>query len=439
MADTPSPLSPRADGTPEASPGGGFEGDPDEACVAIYPGPAGSLAHFCELVDGKPELIPVSEFVRWSSTAAFPLVPSRPAFRVWRKIKQNPRFDGADLPSERAEDLSLSLSLESSGGGDFDRSRETSTQPSTGTGSAETMENPSGRRVSCHPRPGSIRERRWGFRPVREFDATRDRGWFVNDDGGKAQAEADCLTLVTVWPVYKGESFDLWQPDTSKFYDSADVESVVAHLQTKRLAQSKTRRSAFAQQDEATINDSTTLPCLHPRIAFRDVTNPTNTRTIVVALVPGNRVIVHSAPYLLLVEGTVVDEAYVLGVLCSMICDWQARRTVELHITFEQLNALSIPDPGAGHPVRDRVANIAGRLAATDERFDQWAAQVGVPVGSVTDEATKQDLLAELDACVAHLYGLDEADLGVIYDTFSRTVDYSDRHAAVIDHFRRIL
>ena len=32
--------------------GGGFEGDPDEPYVAIYPGPASSLSHFYQLVDG---------------------------------------------------------------------------------------------------------------------------------------------------------------------------------------------------------------------------------------------------------------------------------------------------------------------------------------------------------------------------------------------------
>ncbi len=300
------------------------------------------------------------------------------------------------------------------------------------------MELPSGGRVPRHPRPGLVRERRRRFRPIRELDATHDRDWFVNDDGASAQSGAGLPEVETVWPVYAGKSFDLWQPDTGSYYDSADAERMAVHLQEKRLKQRNTKRSAFAEQDESIVNDPDTLPCRHPRIAFRDVTNPTNRRTIIAALVPGNRVIVNMAPYLLRVQGIAADEAYVLGVLCSMPCDWQARRTVELHMTFEQLNTLAIPDPGPGHPVRDRVAEIAGRLAATDERFSEWAAQVGVPVGSANEEGVKQELLAELDACVAYLYELDEADLGVIYDTFSRTVDYAEHHGAVLTHFRRL-
>ena len=259
----------------------------------------------------------------------------------------------------------------------------------------------------------------------------------MNDDGAAVDTHPNERGDGVVWPVYTGTSFNLWTPDTGIYYDSADSEEMVNFLQERRLSQSRTRSSAFYELDEEVINDPTTLPCLSTRIAFRDVTNPTNTRTIVAALVPGNRVIVNQAPYLLRTKGEATDEAFVLGVLCSMPCDWQARRTVELHMTFAQIGQFSIPDPGAGHPIRDRVVKIAGRLAAVDDRFTEWADEVGVPVGSANEEPTKSDLIHELDACVAHLYGLDESDLEVIYTTFSQTVDYSERHAAVLEHFRR--
>ncbi len=250
--------------------------------------------------------------------------------------------------------------------------------------------------------------------------------------------EATSSEMSEVWPVYKGSSFNLWQPDTGVYYDSADPEAMVDHLQQKRLAQRSKPTSAFAKQDDSITDDPATLPCLHARIAFRDVARATDTRSLIAALIPGERVIVHQAPYLLRVAGAPTDEAFLLGVLSSAPCDWQARRTVELHLTFEQLGLLSIPDPGEGDPIRDRVVEIAGRLAAVDERFAEWAAEVGVPVGSANDETIKQDLICELDACVALLYGLDEDDLAVIYETFSETVDYTERHAAVLAHFRRL-
>ncbi|MYA26735.1 MAG: hypothetical protein F4091_05380 [Acidimicrobiales bacterium] len=264
----------------------------------------------------------------------------------------------------------------------------------------------------------------------------------MNDDGASASGNeiAQATTDGGLWPVYKGSSFNLWEPDTGIYYDSALAAEMISHLHNKRLSQRKKASSAFADQPTEITDDPATLPCRHPRIAFRNVTNPTNTRSFITALVPGELVIVHHAPYLVRVEGTPAEEAYTLGVLSSMPLDWQVRRTVELNMTFEQLNLLSIPDPGLGHPVRDRVVEVAGRLGAVDDRFAEWAAEVGVPVGSANDAAAKQDLIHELDACVAHLYGLDEDDLEVIYTTFDgkRPDRYRHRLAAVLDHFRRL-
>ena len=241
-----------------------------------------------------------------------------------------------------------------------------------------------------------------------------------------------------VWPVYAGKSFNLWRPDTGDYYDSVVAASITAHLQEKRYRQSKVKSSAFAQIDESLLADPDSLACMRARIAFRRVARTTDTRTFVSALIPPHRVTTEAASYFEQVRGEVNDEAFVLGILSSMIFDWQLRRIMELTLSFTDLMGTSIPDPGEGNPVRDRVVEIAGRLAAVDERFAEWAAEVGVPVGSANDEVVKQDLICELDACVANLYGLDEDDLAVVYETFSETVDYSERHAAVLTHFRKL-
>ncbi len=163
-ADTRSRWSPPARPTAEPNLGGGFDGEHDEPHVAIYPGPARSLAHFREIVEGGPELIPLSEFARWSNTAAFPQVPTRAAFRVWRKIKGHPRFDGSDLADSARRYLSLSLSL------------------------SELEAPPSSRRLQLDHGPAPVSQRRWRFRPVAELHATHDRRRFMNDDGTSAQS-----------------------------------------------------------------------------------------------------------------------------------------------------------------------------------------------------------------------------------------------------------
>ncbi len=244
---------------------------------------------------------------------------------------------------------------------------------------------------------------------------------------------------VNYWKVYKGASFDLWKPDTDVYYASVRADEITEHLQQKRRRSHEHQRSPFSEFKKVWIDDPATLPCRRPRIAFRDVARATDTRTVIVTLVPGEVVITNQAPYLLWPQGTKRDEASLLGVLSSMVLDWYARCVVELHLNFHILNNFPIPDADTDNDgIACRVVEISGRLAAVDEKYAEWAEEVGVPVGSVADEATKQDLICELDACVAHLYGLDEDDLAVIYETFHEGADYSERHLAVLAHFRRI-
>ncbi len=76
-------------------------------------------------------------------------------------------------------------------------------------------------------------------------------------------------------------------------------------------------------------------------------------------------------------------------------------------------------------------------LAAVDDRYEDWARAVGVPVGSVSEE-DKPDLLAELDAAIALLYELDESDVRHIFQTFHAGWDYHDRLGRVLVHFDRL-
>ena len=70
-----------------------------------------------------------------------------------------------------------------------------------------------------------------------------------------------------------------------------------------------------------------------------------------------------------------------------------------------------------------------------DERFEEWAAKVDVEYGPPGDEE-KEDVIAELDAVVAHLYGLTERELIHIFETFHEGWDYTLRLNAVLEHCR---
>jgi hypothetical protein len=49
----------------------------------------------------------------------------------------------------------------------------------------------------------------------------------------------------------------------------------------------------------------------------------------------------------------------------------------------------------------------------------------------------KQDMIDELDAVVAHLYGLSEPQLVHLFETFYEGRDYEPRLQAVLKHFAR--
>jgi hypothetical protein len=264
----------------------------------------------------------------------------------------------------------------------------------------------------------------WAFRPVREFDATNDRPTF--DAGGESAKR---------WKVYGGSSFNLWDPETGKVYAWAEPRTVTECLFEKRKRQANLSSSAFFGVSQTEISSVKTLPCLRPRIAFRDVTNATNTRTVIAALVPGNTVLTNKAPYLLRRAGSEKHEAFLLGVMCSIPLDWYARRFVELGLNLHILNGLPIPRPLPGCPISQEVVSIAGRLAARDERFGEWAKAVGVPVGSVRDRQNQADLEARLDALVAQMYGLSADQLQHIYETFHRGWDYRSRLSTTHKHF----
>lgn len=238
------------------------------------------------------------------------------------------------------------------------------------------------------------------------------------------------------WPVYKGESFDLWNADTGTYYAWADPKPALKWIQAKRLRAGKGKRDSPHREFKAEhLRDRSTLPCFHPRVAFRDVSRSTDSRTVRTALVPPNVFIGNQAPYLLWPRGDQKDQAFLLGVLSSIPLDWYARRFVETHVNYFVFNPFPIPRPSQEDGRWQRVVALAGRLACPDERFQVWADAVGVSCGALPSNE-KEDMIHELDAVVAHLYGLTETQLVHVFETFHEGWDYQGRLDAVLRHFR---
>ena len=238
--------------------------------------------------------------------------------------------------------------------------------------------------------------------------------------------------------MYKGESFGLWRPWTGIAYGWADPDSARERLQTKRQRQIRLTRSPFAGMSSMWASDPHTLPCYSPRVAWRMVARATDTRSFIAALLQPFILSAHHN-YLLFFPDSdhAREEAYLLGVTCSMPFDWHARLWVEANFTANVVKPFPVPSATRDDRTRRVVEQIAGRLAAIDERFAEWAKNVGVPIGPVSDDE-KSEMLAELDAAVAVLYRLDEKDLQIIYGTFHEGADYSSHEERVVAHLRKL-
>ena len=323
---------------------------------------AGPFSNEKDFLAGASDLadVPREEFASWSSNAAFPLIPDRKSGEVFRQMKKSPRFDREDAD--------------------------------------------------------------WTFRPVRDLDASGDKGLL----------EFDIDTARGRVPVLTGASIYLWSPDSGDPYAYASSKTLRAHVEKKVAASVRHPRSAYFGMKLP----NGVLPMDRPRIAFRDIARATDNRTLITSLVPPGSSTVHKAPLILRKAGNEQTEACLFGILSSIPFDWLTRRWIELTMSYELLNACPVPRPALGEPIGARIVEIAGRLAAVDNRYDHWAAEVGVPVGSVKTQTEKDDLIAELDALVSLLYGLSEDQVEHVFATFHRGWAYQARLEAVLEHYR---
>jgi len=306
-------------------------------------------------------VIPVSEFLQWSNTLSFPLLPDNDAIELFRTYRRNPKFSQAFS--------------------DFE------------------------------------------FRPLREFDSANDRQYF----------QFDLEEALGRIPIDKGESFNIWDPDYKKPYAYGRPTIIRKRLSERMIKGVVNTKSALYQLHY----EDGLLPIDYPRIAFRKITNSTNSRTVICCLLPPGHTTQDGAPVLVRRSGGESSEAYLLGIMSSIPFDWEARLSVNQNLTFEVLNDLNIPRFLYKNAKCKRVAEISGRLAAVDERYSDWAEAVGVPVGSVTNQQEKEALIAELDALVSLLYGFSEAQVKHIFATFHRGWDYQSRLDAVLTYYKK--
>ena len=226
-------------------------------------------------------------------------------------------------------------------------------------------------------------------------------------------------------PLWKGESFDQYDPHGAEARLCPDSEKVWKKVRKQRPGLKSRVAKLVSVEDR---QKAVLVELERARVAFRDVTNRTNSRTIIACLVPPGVFLTNKAPYLAFVGGDELTQATYLGIMNSLPFDWQARRFVEINVNFFILESLIVPKLDDEH--FDAVARNAARLSAADDRFADFAAAAGVDVGPL-DQDERRLRLVEIDARVARAWDLTVDDLHVMFDDFTTDAVPKDYRAAL--------
>lgn len=168
------------------------------------------------------------------------------------------------------------------------------------------------------------------------------------------------------------------------------------------------------------ISEATLAQISRFRLGYRRIARPTDERTLIATVIPPNTIcdtvaIVDSNQSLFVT-------LYMCGVFNSLCLDFVLRQKIATTVNMFYMYQLPLPRLLPGNPYFDAIVPRAARLTCTRAEFaDLWQQVMGSAWDEscgATDPAERQRLRDEIDALVAHLYGLSRADFDHILGTF---------------------
>lgn len=225
----------------------------------------------------------------------------------------------------------------------------------------------------------------WNVQLANEFHMTNDRRYFNNMRRGI--------------PLYEGKmihQYDAFYSSPQLWIDAEKVGTLTQELQDQLRTY---------------------------RVVHRRIASTTNERTLISAIVPPNSACEINAT-VALVNGPSQQSAkfFLSALLNSFVLDTVIRYKVSTTLNMFYVYQLPVPRLNPGDAFFDAIVPRAARLTCTRAEFaDLWQDVMGEPWDAskgATDPAERQRLRDEIDALVAHLYGLSRADFDHILGTF---------------------
>jgi hypothetical protein len=163
----------------------------------------------------------------------------------------------------------------------------------------------------------------------------------------------------------------------------------------------------------------------HARLGVRAIARNTDERTLIATVLPplvgaGNSILT------VLTDITPSTSLYLAALFNSFVLDATLRLKVSANVNIFYLYQLPLPRLAAGNPYFEALVVRAAALTCTRPEFaGLWQEVMGMEwqdegknFQPATDPTERQRLRDELDALVAHLYGLSREDFAHILATF---------------------
>jgi len=246
------------------------------------------------------------------------------------------------------------------------------------------------------PLVGSQLPDTWNLKLRREFDMTNDSYLF------RQQPTEGCL------PLYEGKMIHQFTHKWGK---------------PKYWLDETEARQALLKRDKEDCGQI--LPYQRYRLGFRDIGRNTDSRTMIMSMLPRQVFCNHKLPTAVVhcsncETSLYAIELFVCAVMNSFAGDYIFRQRVTANLTFFIVNNLSIPRLQEGDRFFAEIVERAAKLICTTPEFDDLAAEVGLGdhTNGITEASDRAQLRAELDGMIAHLYNLTEAEFAHILTTF---------------------
>lgn len=299
----------------------------------------------------------------------------------------------------------------------------------------------------------------WGDLVTKELHEPTDKGRFM-----KSEDEGD-------YPVYGGANIYQFnhdhelmrELDRPRYWsrDSDDPDtSARARIRQKSFNKGYLKKSIFekfggeetSKSQKAFVDDlleefrgrglskDDVLPdYTQHRIGYRNVTNSTNERTMIAAVLPEGLACLETLqsfrPYELNpsesdLSAENLHGAYelifsdkelfaALGLLNSIPFDFLMRTKIDTHIVKYKLEESQVPRLTEGDDWFCEIWTRAARLNCYGEAFVPMRERLG-GIDPVTDSAERREVQAELDAAAFHAYGLDREQTAFVLSDFHR-------------------